>query len=622
MRASSSSRGNCANCLVNIAELEQFFTNAELVVARQSPSRYYRYMRKSPPEGIGMRWMVAIVLIALSGCRALYLDVDTRVAERAAQPVDLMPPVERLPEPTKLPPIKSSSRPSLGVPTDESGVELIRVLGYDEQPDKEKKPPMLQRLEFKSSILKIKIDDLVMPTDPTKWKEREEAIRKQFPELRPAPALPEPPPGPEGRALTLADLQQIALRNNPIIRQAHQDIQAARGNALQAGLYPNPTIGYEASTTGQGNFQGTGARTPGQQGGFVEQQIITAGKLTLARNAALREVDIAEQRLKAIETDVLTQVRTQYFNVLSARENYRVVKGLTDLTDELFNVLLAQLLIGDVAAYEPMQIRVLAVQSRGQLVQSQNRYLAAWRHLASSLGAPTMPLTALEGEIDMPVPRLEQARVLAFVLANHSDVISATLGIEKARLLTRLAEVQPYPDITAHVAIQRDFTTPPFGQVSNIMVGVPFPLWNRNQGGILNARATWQRAILEQARVNNDLTARVAEVFQRYDNNRILLEMYKKDMLPNQVQAFRAAVARHVALGNKEFSYNDMVTVQQALVNLIGTYLTALNDQWVAVVDIANLLQTRDLFQLQPLEEGGPIHDSYPLYRPKHLHAH
>ena len=65
---------------------------------------------------------------------------------------------------------------------------------------------------------------------------------------------------------------------------------------------------------------------------------------------------------------------------------------MTELTDELYNVLLVQLSVGEVAPYEPMQIRVLAAQSRGTLVQAHNRYVAAWKQLAATLGTPGMPL--------------------------------------------------------------------------------------------------------------------------------------------------------------------------------------------------------------------------------------
>ena len=56
----------------------------------------------------------------------------------------------------------------------------------------------------------------------------------------PAPAAQAPAP------LTLADLEQMAVHGNPTLAQAAAQVEAARGRAVQAGLYPNPTVGYEA----------------------------------------------------------------------------------------------------------------------------------------------------------------------------------------------------------------------------------------------------------------------------------------------------------------------------------------------------------------------------------------
>src|SRR5262249_51097274 len=180
----------------------------------------------------------------------------------------------------------------------------------------------------------------------------------------------------------------------------------------------------------------------GTQGGFVQQVIKTGRKLEIARAAALEDVNVAEQKLHQSEADIQAQVRAGYFAVLSAQKNYEANKALAALTDEMYTLLLLQLRVGLVATYEPMQIRVLAVQARASLIQAQTRYSSAWKHLAATLGTPTMPLTAVTGQIDMPVPLLDHDRVLAFVLANHTDVLSAQFGVEKARLLMRLAEVQ------------------------------------------------------------------------------------------------------------------------------------------------------------------------------------
>ncbi len=554
-----------------------------------------------------MRWILcASVLAGLSGCHAYTLDIDGRIAQRAAQPIDVQTPKgETLP-----PPVKAT----FGVPQTDGNVEAAVHLIQGEPKERDKTVKgIIDRIQAPRDLIGFEVEDIKLAPPKATPKEKEEAIKKQFPALKAMPKLPEAQIGPEGRPFSLSDLQQIALRTNPLIRQAHFDVEAARGLALQAKLYPNPTLGYEASTIGQVNTDGQ--RSPGQQGAFFEQTIVTMGKLRLAHEAGLRDVQISEQKLKQAEADVQAQVRKDYFAVLSAQKNFETTKALTQMTDELYNVLLLQLTAGEVAAYEPMQIRVLANQARNALTLAHNRYSAAWKQLAATLGTPGMPLTAVAGRIDMPVPHFEHDQVLAYVLSNHTDVVAVQYAIERTRLLARLAEVQPFPDVTLHVAFQKDYTTPPFGTVTNVNVGVPFPLFNRNQGNIQAMRAQVGKAMDDNLRVRNDLTRKVADVFERYDNNRQILDMYRKEILPNQVQAFRAAVVRHAAVADKSVSYNDLVTSQQTLAGLITSYLGALGDQWTAVVDIGNLLQTRDLFQTQGLDEVAPIPDVEEIFR-------
>src|SRR5437899_13089021 len=89
---------------------------------------------------------------------------------------------------------------------------------------------------------------------------------------------PTPPSGSQApAALSLGDLEQMALQGNPTLTQAAAAIDASRGKALQAGLYPNPSIGYVGEQIG---IAGTAGEL---QGAFVQQTIVTAGKLRLSR---------------------------------------------------------------------------------------------------------------------------------------------------------------------------------------------------------------------------------------------------------------------------------------------------------------------------------------------------
>jgi hypothetical protein len=86
--------------------------------------------------------------------------------------------------------------------------------------------------------------------DPEKPQERRAAIDRLFPPLPPLPPPIYPPLGPNERPLTLNDLENLGTGTSPLIRQAEADITAARGNAIQVGTHPNPTVGYEVDKVG------------------------------------------------------------------------------------------------------------------------------------------------------------------------------------------------------------------------------------------------------------------------------------------------------------------------------------------------------------------------------------
>ena len=100
----------------------------------------------------------------------------------------------------------------------------------------------------------------------------------------PAPKPVEPP------GLSLETLEQLALQRNPTLAQAAAQVQASRGKALQAGLWCNPNVGYVGDQMG---IAGTAGE---MQGGYVQQMIITAGKLRLSR---------AKYRQEAYEAELL-----------------------------------------------------------------------------------------------------------------------------------------------------------------------------------------------------------------------------------------------------------------------------------------------------------------------------
>src|SRR5262245_5916996 len=83
---------------------------------------------------------------------------------------------------------------------------------------------------------------------------------------------PAPPfPGP----LDLPALWALALANNPTLREAAAEVEAVRGQGIQAGKYPNPRFAYRESVLG------TTQDPAGDLTLEATQEIVTGGKRRL-----------------------------------------------------------------------------------------------------------------------------------------------------------------------------------------------------------------------------------------------------------------------------------------------------------------------------------------------------
>ncbi|MCA9014060.1 MAG: TolC family protein, partial [Planctomycetaceae bacterium] len=116
-------------------------------------------------------------------------------------------------------------------------------------------------------------------------------------------------------AMSLKTLEQTALSNNPTLIQAMAQVDAATGAAYQAGLYPNPVVGYASDQIG---IAGTAGEL---QGGYVSQEFVTGGKLQLSRAKWSQAACIAETNLSAQYDRVLNDVRIHFYKTLAAQQH-------------------------------------------------------------------------------------------------------------------------------------------------------------------------------------------------------------------------------------------------------------------------------------------------------------
>src|SRR5579864_8593403 len=307
-----------------------------------------------------------------------------------------------------------------------------------------------------------------------------------------------------GPGLTLEQLQQMALANNPTLGQAKAEVKAAAGRTHQAGLWPNPTIGYFGEEIRGGSFGG------GQQGAFLQQDIVLGGKLGLdrkifAEEGKQAEIEVAEQRLR-----VENSVRIAFYQALAAQQMVEVRNNLSALASDAVETTRQLLNVGQADQPDVLQAQVEADEAELAAVTEQQAQRRAWRVLASSVGKADLALTPLEGNLE-DLPTLDDGEVLQAILRESPVVKIAQLGVAHADAELSRARREVVPDLSVRAGYANNLeqlgSVPPksVGSEGFAEVGVNLHLFNRNQGNIEAAKANHERASLEVRRVSPGL---------------------------------------------------------------------------------------------------------------------
>jgi len=396
---------------------------------------------------------------------------------------------------------------------------------------------------------------------------------------------------PSGPLIRLEQLEHMAWANNPTLTQAQAEIRASKGRQLQSGLYPNPTIGYTGEEIRGGSFGG------GQQGFFVSQTFVTGGKLGLNRKILSHETRISEIEAEEQRLRVLNGVRIAYYRVLAAQEMLDTKKDLARIASQTVQTAQQLRNIGQADETEVLQAEVEQQQVEMAVRMHENTLRQAWRALAAMVGNPALEMGTVEGDLEKDMPDLDEGQVITALVTDSPASRIAQASVDRAKAVLARERRQPIPDIEVQAGLQRngerlDGIQRAVGLQGFAEVGVQLYLFNRNQGSIQAARANIERSQFEAKRVDLVLRERAAGVFQMYRNSRIMVDQYRRQLLPRAQRAYDLMVQKY---GLMLASYPQVLAMQRTLFQLQTDYISSLEALWVNSITLRGLLLTDGL---------------------------
>jgi cobalt-zinc-cadmium efflux system outer membrane protein len=395
---------------------------------------------------------------------------------------------------------------------------------------------------------------------------------------RPSPSVP-PVNVPVATPLSLADLEQMALHGNPTLAQAAAAVGASRGKALQAGLYPNPTIGYRGENIG---IEGSAGEF---QGGFVQQTIVTAGKLRLSRAKYKQEAVEAEFLALGQQYRVLNAVRLRFWELVALQRMIELHQSMLANAEEALRTTREMFNTGQANRAEVLLAENRLNDAKIDLLTVQNQYPALWQHLAALIGSPHLPAGPLAGQLDQAGPPLGWDSSLSRLLAESPELQAAQAHAARDQITVRREQVQPIPDIQLQGAAGYSFETR--NAIATAQVGIPLPIFNRNQGTIKEAQADLARSQAEVARVELSLRQRLADAFNRYRTALETAQLYRESIIRKATEAYEVQLDMYK---KRRAPWREVVMLQRNLLEQQERYTRSRLELHKAEVEIGGLL--------------------------------
>jgi cobalt-zinc-cadmium efflux system outer membrane protein len=410
-----------------------------------------------------------------------------------------------------------------------------------------------------------------------------------YPPLYAAPQAPE-------ATITLAQLEQMAMKNNPTLSQAESAIQAARGRRKQAGLFPNPAVGYQGE-----EFAFRAFTEKSEHFFFVEQMIPLGGKLSKSKRMFEKEVSQAEAESITQKARVLNTLRMLYYEALGAQQRVelrgelaRIAREAVKITAELQNV-------GQADRPDLLESEIEAQQVELELVNAENDRDQIWRLLASVVGTPDMKPARLAGDLEAAIPAFDHDTLRATLLTESPEIKSARAEVERAQAMLARAKAERIPDLFLRGGIgysseiletRAGPSGKKTGPEANVQIGFNLPIFNRNQGGIAAAEAELRIAEREVCRLELSLRSRLAQVFRDYKNALSAVQRYRQTILP---QAERAHNMYLASFRQMAASYPQVLISQRTAFQVRENYLNALVDLRQSAIRLEGFLLTGGL---------------------------
>lgn len=324
--------------------------------------------------------------------------------------------------------------------------------------------------------------------------------------------------------LTLADAIQSAIKNNPDILSAVQDLSSASGQfiSIRSRIIPQVSIaadyGYTSRDINAVQDLGIGNINDEQWGVNIEfsQLLYDGGAAVSGIRAAISDEQSAYYRLRGVIDRVISTVKINFHQVVLNRALIIANQQSVDLLTEQLKDQQNRYEAGTVPRFNVLQAEVALANAKPPLIQAQNAYRISMYTLVRLLGMDYPPGFPSEvpfnilGKLDYNPRSLAPDESIRIAVARNPELKAQRQLIlsEAARVNEQVAGYLPQIRARAVQTNQSDVLT---SNLTNMVNGWFFGVtgnWNVWDGLLTYGNVKTAKARMEQAKINYDNSVR------------------------------------------------------------------------------------------------------------------
>lgn len=379
------------------------------------------------------------------------------------------------------------------------------------------------------------------------------------------------PAGP----LTLKEALELALGANAELSAAGRELEALGATIKQAQMRPNPEISALMEDTRQATRNTTLQ---------LNQPVELGGKRGARIEAAERSRDAASAELDAKRAETRSVVMVAFFDVLVAQEHLRLAQASIELAQRATGAASRRVTAGKVSPVEETKARVAEANVRVELMLAVSELATARKRLAGIWGNPVPRFERAEGNLKA-LPPLPALADLSSRLAASPNLLRAGIEVDRRLALTEVERSRSVPDMNVSLGARRNEE---LGLNQAILgVSIPIPIFDRNQGNVLEALRRTDKARDELSATRIRLSNELAQAHERLNAAHQEVELLQRDILPGAQSAYDAAT-KGFELG--KFSFLEVLDAQRTSFQAQSQYLRALADAHRSAAEIERIL--------------------------------